>query len=72
MDRAEHLKWCKERALVYADRGDMVNAVASMTSDLRKHPETENHAGATIMVMQAAAGLLDRPGELRRCIEGFN
>lgn len=70
--RAEHLAWCKQRALAYADRGDLTNAVASMCSDLRKHPETENHAGAQIMVMQAAAGLLDRPGELRRCIEGFN
>jgi hypothetical protein len=69
--RAEHLQWCKDRALVYADQGDMVNAVASMTSDLRKHPETENHAGAQLMVVQAMAGLLDRPGELRRCIEGF-
>ena len=69
--RAEHLQWCKDRAFEYADRGDLANAVASMCSDLRKHPETENHAGAQLMVIQAAAGLLDRPGELRRCIEGF-
>lgn len=70
--RAEHLQWCKDRALVYADRGDMNNAIASMCSDLRKHPETGNHAGAQVMVMQAVAGLFDRPGELRRFIEGFN
>jgi hypothetical protein len=71
MTRDEHLKWAKDRALVYADRGDMVNTVASMTSDMGKHPETENHAGLVILTMQAAAGLLDRPRELRRCIEGF-
>lgn len=72
MSRQDHLNWCKERALAYADRGDVTNAIASMCSDLRKHPETENHAGAQIMVMQAVAGLFDRPGELRRFIEGFN
>ena len=70
--RAEHLQWCKGRALEYADRGDMTNAVASMCSDLSKHPETENHAGAQLLVMQAAAGLLDQPGRLRREIEGFH
>jgi hypothetical protein len=71
MTRDEHLQWCKDRALEYADQGDMVNAVSSMVSDLRKHPETENHVGAQLLVMQAAAGLLDRPEELRRQIEGF-
>lgn len=71
MDRAAHLQWCKDRALEYADCGDMVNAVASMASDMRKHPETKIHAGLQLMVIMAAGGLLDRPGELRRFIEGF-
>ena len=44
--RDEHLAWCKQRALEYADRGDTTNAVASMMSDLGKHPETENHGAA--------------------------
>jgi len=72
MTRAEHLQWAKDRALVYADRGDVVNAVASMVSDLRKHPETENHAGMQLMAMMAATGKFDLPGELRKFIEGFN
>jgi pterin-4a-carbinolamine dehydratase len=38
--RAEHLAWCKARALEYVDRWDYSGAVASMTSDLGKHPET--------------------------------
>lgn len=71
MTREEHLAWCKQRALAYADRGEVANAVASMCSDLRKHPETEDHAGATVLTLLAAGGLLDRPGELRRQIEGF-
>jgi len=72
MNRTEHLQWAKDRALVYADRGDVANAVASMCSDLRKHPETETHAGGQLMVMMAAAGQFKRPGELRKFIEGFN
>ena len=43
-----------------------------MCSDLTKHPETENHAGAQLMVMVAMAGQFDRPGEMRKFIEGFN
>jgi hypothetical protein len=72
MDRAEHLQWAKDRALEYADRGDVTNAVASMASDLRKHPDTENRAGAQLMVMLAMSGKFDQPGELRKFIEGFN
>lgn len=28
MTRDEHLAWCKERALRYADRGELADAVA--------------------------------------------
>ena len=38
--RAEHLAWCKARALEYVDRGELNQALASFTSDLGKHPET--------------------------------
>lgn len=72
MDRAEHLQWCKDRALAYADRGDMTNAVASMASDMSKHPGTEDHQGVMLMMMLAMSGQFDRPGELRKFIEGFN
>lgn len=72
MNREEHLQWAKDRALEYADRGDVTNAVASIMSDLSKHPETENHAGLQLMVMMAMTGKFERSGELRRFIEGFN
>ena len=42
MSREEHLNWCKQRAMEYADTGDLQNAVVSMLSDLRKHPETKS------------------------------
>ena len=37
--RDEHLEWGKERAREYLDAGELSNAVASMGSDLAKHPE---------------------------------
>jgi hypothetical protein len=40
LDRNKHLTWCKRRALEYVDQGDLASAVASMSSDLSKHPET--------------------------------
>ena len=72
MTREEHLAWAKERAIEYADRGETGNAVASLTSDLNKHPETAGHSGLELMGMLAVTGNLDQPGELRRFIEGFN
>lgn len=41
-NRAEHLAWAKQRALEYLDAGDLGNAIASMVSDLGKHPETRS------------------------------
>jgi hypothetical protein len=48
------------------------NAIASMGSDLDKHPDTKGHVGVELMVMMASAGQFDRPGELRKFIEGFS
>ena len=68
--RAEHLAWCKKAALEYLDAGDVTNAVASMCSDLSKHPDTER-----IGAVMAGLGLLcamnhDTVGA-RDWIEGF-
>lgn len=41
MTRAEHLAWAKQRALEYVDRGELGYAIASMFSDLGKHPELQ-------------------------------
>lgn len=37
MNRAEHLAWAKERALEYVERGELIQAVSSMLSDLKKY-----------------------------------
>lgn len=70
MTRVEHLAWCKARALEYLDEGDLANAVASMGSDLSKHPETKcpdvlMTLGMMLIVQNDATGV-------RRWIEGFN
>jgi hypothetical protein len=70
--RAEHLEWCKQRAMEYCDRGDPRGALTSMFSDLNKHPETEDHPGAKIGVIAMVLGDLGDPVEARRFIEGFH
>jgi hypothetical protein len=71
--RAEHMKWCKERALEYADAGDAGNAIASLRSDLGKHPDTAASAEIVddLMMPLLLNGHLEG-GELRKFIEGFN
>lgn len=72
MTRDEHLAWCKERALELLDAGELAESFNSMLSDLRKHPELENHAGAMLGLMQRMGGFLDSPHAMRRWITGFN
>jgi hypothetical protein len=70
MTRAEHMAWAKQRALEYVDRGEGLNAIASMLSDLGKHPDTERSCGMGGLI---AIGLNKRDmGAVRRWVEGFN
>jgi len=68
--RAEHLAWCKERALQYVDSGDTHNAFASFMSDLRKHPETKDHAATTLGMVLAMGGHLSTEKDVREFIVG--
>jgi hypothetical protein len=70
--RAEHLAWCKRRALQYVEADDLANAFASMASGMGKHPDTANHAGLQIGAMMMVSGRLSTKEEMRRFIEGFN
>lgn len=72
--RAEHLQFCKDRAMEYVNQGDLLNAVTSMMSDLEKHPETSSTKGALGMLGMLAAQqaqLGDRDAVIRY-IQGFN
>ncbi len=69
--RDEHLAWCKRRALEYCARGDDAGALASMGSDLNKHPGTCGHIGIKLGVMMLISGI-QPPGGMAHFIEGFN
>jgi hypothetical protein len=66
------LAWAKGRALAYASQGDLSGALASIASDLNKHPETAGHAGVELMMLLAMGGHLKSVTEVRDFIEGFN
>lgn len=72
MTRQEHLDWAKTRALEYLDEDDLTNALASMVSDMGKHPETIDHPASTLMMGLMMTGHLDNPSQVREFIEGFN
>lgn len=74
---AEHLKWAKDRALEYAppgEKGDAGLVIASLASDFAKHSGTAHSAQVVVELMMPLAmiGEFERPGELRKFIEGFN
>lgn len=71
MTRAEHLAWCKERALEYVP-SDLSSAVASMLSDMNKHSETELTGGREMLGMLGLMELKNGPDAVRRWITGFN
>jgi hypothetical protein len=72
MTRAEHLAWCKQRALAYVDAGDVQQAFTSMASDLGKHPETANVDIQMLGMSLMMSGHLDTPDKMRDWINGFN
>jgi hypothetical protein len=72
LSRTEFLEWAKARALQYAEIGDIGNALASLSSDLQKHPETKNHIGIELGHELILNGHLRTIQEMRDFIEGFN
>jgi hypothetical protein len=70
MTRDEHLAWAKARALEYLDRGDIREAVASMLSDLSKHPDLKG-SGDAAGPLGLAAIMSGSTLVVRGFIEGF-
>lgn len=70
--RAEHLQWCKDRAMEYVNAGDGDAAFASFTSDMRKHPETIGHSALMLGSQMFFSGQLVRRAEMTKWIQGFN
>ena len=72
MNRAQHLNWCKERALEYINRGDVKEAFASFQSDMSKHSETATHIALEMGTMLLISGNLSTSNEMKNWIKGFN
>ena len=72
MTRNEHVEWCKQRAIEYLEHGDVMQAFASMGSDLNKHPDTKDHPGVTIGMQLIMIGNLSTVPEMRHFIDGFH
>lgn len=70
MTRAEHLQWCKDRAI--EELPDVQNAFASFHSDIRKHDETRDHVALQMMSQMFFGGNLSTSAQMKEFIEGFN
>jgi hypothetical protein len=68
----DYLNWCVDRAMVYADMGDMTQAWASFTSDVRKHPDTEHIGYHSLLAMAMVSGLYNEPRKFREFVSGWN
>lgn len=71
MNRTEHVEWAKQRALKELDAGSRNNAIASITSDLTKHVDTQGHPAIELMVMLIMNGHMNSDREVREFIEGI-
>lgn len=69
--REQHLEWAKKRALEYVEAGELNGAVASMNSDLAKHPDLISHTAIGLGLMLQMNGHLDTRAKVREWIEGF-
>lgn len=72
MTRAEHLAWCKQRALELLETGDVQQAFTSMVSDVGKHHETAGHTAIHLGALLLMGGHLESPVTMRKFIEGFH
>lgn len=73
MNRQEHLKWCKERAIQEMDfYKDPSKGLISMVSDLRKHPETNHESLISLTMSQLMINPKITRQQVIRFIDGFN
>lgn len=66
--RAQHLQWCKDRAMEYVNKGDNAGAISSMLGDLGKHPETMKSAEVGMMLAMTVRDT----ESAKRFVLGFN
>jgi hypothetical protein len=72
LTRAEHLQWCKDRALEYVELGDLETAILSMQSDIKKHPETTLEQSIEVALLQILFSQPRTAANVRHWIQSFN
>ena len=65
----EHVQWARRRAHDYVDRGNLTQAVASMTSDLGKHEDTAMGMQGCLLAYMLLQNP-DDPEQIREWIDG--
>lgn len=70
MNRAEHLKWAKERAIKIAEEEkDFVKAWDSFVSDMNKHKQTQDHPS---LILGEMLGTFDSVTGFKKHINGYS
>jgi len=69
--RAEHLAWCKQRALELVDRGDLAQAVSSMIGDMLNHPDTAKTVDPMLSFIGMERVMVGDSRGVRKWIEDF-
>lgn len=73
MNREEHLRWAKDRAIkIIKDRNNPVEAWASFASDMNKHDELRDHLAISLGMLMCINGRMQDPMQALNFIEGFN
>lgn len=71
MTRAEHIAWCKQRAIDEMEYShDPKQGVISMMSDIGKHPETNSEVLRSLCMMTLLGPC--SAASVRKFIDGFN
>ncbi len=68
----EYIRQSKARAFEYLDLGLESQALASLMSDLKANPETENHLGIMLASELVLAGSLNTLEKVKDFIGGLN
>ena len=72
ISRAEHLQWCKQRALEYCDQNDGIQEPSGKLHHAELNSWMAGRAGFLVQVAGYAGVRLNDTEEMRKFIEGIN
>jgi hypothetical protein len=71
VNAVEHFEWARNRAMEYIEFNDGGGALASLVSDLNKHPGTADILSADLLMLATGELLIGGARGLRGFIEGI-